>query len=446
MTAASFRAARAFAAGLVAAAFLAGGCKPKQGPFVEGIPGLKDYERQVDGYALRKLKLEEYPDFASAFASPAGLREAIQRSLNYLGKSSSRQFYPFAASDTDKITHQQQVDTLSAMLRMLDSGMSGAQANAEIRQKFDVYTSVGWNGQGEVLFTGYYTPIFDASPAPTSKFRYPLYKSPPDLEKGFDGKILGRKTAGGVVPYPARQQIEQSNMLAGTELYWVGDAFEAYIIHVQGSARLRMPDGKLITVGYAANNGHDYNSVGKELVRDGKLHQSQLSLRGMIDYFKAHPEEVQTYTWKNPRYVFFQPSQDDSPRGSLNEPVTKLRSVATDKSIFPRASLTFLDMKLPVRVDGVIEARPYTGFACDQDTGGAIRAPGRCDVYMGVGDENGELAGRTYEEGRLYYLFLKPEFGAVAAGRSPGDSAPAAQPRGAAPLVPVAPPPAPSPR
>ena len=119
-------------------------------------------------------------------------------------------------------------------------------------------------------------------------------------------------------------------------------------------------------------------------------------------------EEVETYVQANPRYVFFQ-SSEGTPRGSLNEPVTPWRTIATDKSIFPRASLTFLSTTLPSIQAGQITMGPYGGFALDQDTGGAIRAPGRCDVYMGEGDEAGQLAGQTYQEGRLYYLFIRPE-------------------------------------
>jgi len=116
----------------------------------------------------------------------------------------------------------------------------------------------------------------------------------------------------------------------------------------------------------------------------------------MIDYFRRHPGEVRTYVRQNPRYVFFRIA-DGLPRGSLNEPVTAWRTIATDKSVFPRACLAF-----------ITAAVPHDGFVLDQDTGGAIRAAGRCDVYMGVGDEAGRLAGQTYREGRLYYLFLKP--------------------------------------
>ena len=330
-----------------------------------------------------------------------------------------------------RLTHERVVATLNYVLGMIDRGLTNDQVNAIMRDKFDVWTSIGCDDQGTVLFTGYYTPIFDASPVRTDRFRYPLYKAPADLDRGPDGLIRGRKTAAGTVPYPTREQIEKSNMLAGTEAVWLGDAFEAYIVQVQGSGRLRMPDKTLVTFDYAGSNGQQYNSVGKILVKEGKLDKGQLSLRGMIDYFKAHPEDVRTYTFQNPRYVFFQALADDSPRGSLNEPVTKLRTIATDKSIFPRANLAFLSTKLPTKTLSGIEAWPYTGLALDQDTGNAIRAPGRCDVYMGVGDEAGELAGRTYQEGRLFYIFLKPQFAAgvpVAPVAAPASAAPAAMP------------------
>jgi membrane-bound lytic murein transglycosylase A len=192
----------------------------------------------------------------------------------------------------------------------------------------------------------------------------------------------------------------------GQELIWLGDPFEVYIAHVQGSAKIRLPDGSLRGVGYAASNGHEYKSLSKEMVKQGKISGQQMSLSAMIDYFKKHPDEVAGSIQINPRFVFFMEEKGE-PRGSLNEEVTLLRSVATDKSIFPPASLTFISTKLPYEKDDAIIDRPYTGFALDQDTGGAIRAAGRCDVYMGVGDKAGKLAGRVYQEGRLYYLFVK---------------------------------------
>ena len=128
----------------------------------------------------------------------------------------------------------------------------------------------------------------------------------------------------------------------------------------------------------------------------------------MIDYFKQHPAEVAEYTQRNPRCVFFRKSEGP-PRGSLNEPVTKMRTIATDKSIYPRGCLAFVEATLPTLAGGSVYLAPYSGFVLDQDTGGAIRAAGRCDVYMGVGESAGQLAVQTYHQGRLYYLFLRQE-------------------------------------
>jgi membrane-bound lytic murein transglycosylase A len=117
---------------------------------------------------------------------------------------------------------------------------------------------------------------------------------------------------------------------------------------------------------------------------------------------------VDQYIYRNPRFVFFQMDSGD-PRGSLNEPVTPMRTIATDKSIYPRGGIAVIKTNLPRPVGMEISKRPYTGFALDQDTGGAIRAPGRCDVYMRSGDEARKMAGQVYEEGKLYYIFVKPE-------------------------------------
>ena len=321
-----------------------------------------------------------------------------------MSKPSSKQFYP--VSD---ITHTRAIESLEAFAEMLDSSLTGPELNQAIRDKFDVYISVGCDDRGTVLFTGYYTPIFDGSETRDQQYRYPLYNLPPDLVKGPNGEILGRSTSNGsVIPYPPRAVIERTQMLKGKELIWLTDPFEAYIAHVQGSAKIRMPDGTLQTVGYAGNNGYEYKSISQQMVSDGVINREQLSLAAMIDYFKKHTDQVARYTGLNPRFVFFRFEQG-SPRGSLNEPVTPYRTVATDKSIFPRAAITYITTNLPKLQAGQVVNELYSGFALDQDTGGAIRAPGRCDVYMGIGDEAGQLAGQTYQEGRLYYLFLKDQ-------------------------------------
>jgi membrane-bound lytic murein transglycosylase A len=356
----------------------------------------KDYTRQLPPgeLALRKITdPSQIPDYTLAFSDTEGLLEAIERSLNYMAKPSSKSFYPYG-----DITHEHALRSLQELKKLVASGLSPRQMNTVLREKFDTYISVGCDNQGTVLFTGYYTPIFDGSFIRTERFKYPLYKTPDDLLKGPDGTILGQKEPDGEIrKYPSRQDLQNSNILKGLELVWLGDPFEVYIVHVQGSAKIRTPDGKIKAVGYAAHNGWEYQSVMQKMIADGKLSGKNINMKVMIDYFKAHPDEVDLYINNNPRFVFFKP-EEGNPRGSLNEPVTPFRTIATDKSIYPRAMFSFVSVDL---------ARPV-GFALDQDTGGAIRAAGRCDVYMGVGDQAGELAGGIYREGQLYYLFIKP--------------------------------------
>jgi membrane-bound lytic murein transglycosylase A len=396
---------------LVIAATIVSGCqRPAAKP---------QYDRPLPPGALALRKItnpDEIPDFTAGCHNMAAMRTAIDYSLNYLGKPSSQQFFPYG-----DISHQHAVDSLKAFKDLIDSGLRGRQLSDTIVREFDVYISVGCDDMGTVLFTGYYTPIFDGSQTATERFKYPLYKQPDDLVKNSLGEIRGRRGPdGNISAYPPRAEIENSGMLKGGELVWMSDPFEVYIAHVQGSAKLRMPDGELVTIGYAANNGHEYQSVAQELVRDGRIASDKLSLSAMIDYFKRHANKIASYTQRNPRFVFFR-MEAGPPRGSLNEPVTPMRSIATDKSIYPRACLAFISTKLPRMIGGTIYRDPYDGFVLDQDTGGAIRAPGRCDVYMGQGDTAGQLAGQTYQEGRLYYLFLKqpaqPGFSVLPASR-----------------------------
>jgi len=392
---------RVLVSGLLLSTVVLTGCQTKR------AVTKPQYDRPLPPGQLALRKIEdpsEYPDFTGGWRDLETLRTAIRNSLNYFAKPSSKQYFPYCG-----ISHAQAVASLEGFLRLLDSGARPDEVNGLICAGFEVYESVGCDDQGTVLFTGYYTPIFEGSRVRTAQFKYPLYRVPPDLEKGADGETLGRRGPDGQLsPYPARAEIEDSDMLRGQELIWLSDPFETYIAHVQGSAKVRLPDGQIITVGYAATNGHEYVSVAQRLVAESKISPERISLATMIDYFKEHPDEVDTYVRANPRYVFFQ-SSEDTPRGSLNEPVIAWRTLATDKSIFPRGCLAFLSTQLPSMQAGRMSIGAYEGFALDQDTGGAIRAPGRCDIYMGEGDEAGQLAGQTYQEGRLYYLFIRPE-------------------------------------
>ncbi len=362
----------------------------------------KDYSRPLPPgeLALRKLAPDEIPDMSAACSNLLDLKKAVERSIHYMNKPSSQEFFP-----SNNITHEHALQSLEQFKAMLDSGLTGKALHNAILENFDVYMSVGWDGWGTVLFTGYYTPIFEGSETPDDKYCYPLYGQPADLVKGPKGEILGRRVAGGLQRYPDRKELESSGMLKGNEIVYLADPFEVYIAHVQGSAKIRTPSGELLTFGYAANNGYEYRSISQAMVSSGALAKDEMNLSNMIKYFKAHPDKVAELTAANPRFVFFR-KQTGEPCGSLNEEVTPMRSIATDKSIFPRASLCFVDTYIP-STGGSYSKWPFKSFCMDQDTGGAIRAPGRCDIYIGQGDDAGKRAGGIYEEGKLYYLFLK---------------------------------------
>ena len=221
------------------------------------------------------------------------------------------------------------------------------------------------------------------------------------------------KQAPGGNPYPDAGAIESSGMLKGQELVWLKDPYEAYLVRVQGSAKLHLPDGKAMEIGYAGTNGYQYHGIGQDLVKDGKIPADKLSFFTIREYFRAHPEEVSTYTNRNPRYIFFTETKG-GPFGSIGQPVTADVSIATDKSIFPPGGPVIVATALSTGNENEAKLKDapnkgvsYVALRLDQDTGGAIRAPGRTDLYMGEGQANERRAGGQYAEGKLFYLIVK---------------------------------------
>jgi membrane-bound lytic murein transglycosylase A len=227
----------------------------------------------------------------------------------------------------------------------------------------------------------------------------------------MSGQVQGRRTPDGrIVPYYTRGEIETGHKLAGDELVWLKSRWEAYVITIQGSARLKLADtGKIYEIGFAGTNGYSYTSPGDQMVADGAITPAQHSFRGMSAYFDAHPEMMDKYLPIDQRYVFFT-ERPGGPFGSLNVPVTPWATIATDKEqkdIYPRSMPAFIVTSVPASPEGGIQR--FSGFLLDQDTGGAIRASGRCDIYMGIGPDAVAEAGHELQQGQLYYLAIKPE-------------------------------------
>lgn len=353
-------------------------------------------------HGLELLPVAQHPRFSVRGAKVADLRKGIQHSLKYLRSPSAAAYFPINGIRQEQVTRGLQ--KLDAYLKQ-NPNPSDRAIQDYISRHFKVYRSVGYNRRGNVLFTAYYTPIFKASKQRQGPYQYPLYKRPADLVSGKTGKELSqRRLANGTLGiYPDRATIERSGMLKGLELCYLADPLDAYIIHVQGSARLRLTDGSLWEIGYNGTNGHEYKSVPMELVKDGLMKKSEVSLPNLRKYFKRNPHKTSSYVNRNPRFVFFK-ATTGGPYGSLGQQVTEEVSIATDKSIFPRGALCWVQTNSP---NAQLQQRPYAAFRLDQDTGGAIRAPGRCDLYMGVGHAAEQRAGRQLAQGFLYYLVAK---------------------------------------
>jgi membrane-bound lytic murein transglycosylase A len=379
------------------------GCRHQKKPSAQAI----DYTRELPPgqLALRKLAPGDYPDFSVMQTRLDALAQAIDNSLVYLKAPSSRQFYPYL-----DISHARAVATLEALKQLVARARQNqVQWAVEIPRLFEVYQSIGapspdnTSYTGQVLFTGYFTPIYDARLTRQGPYQYPLYKRPAAL-----GPAGTTQPADQTQKYLTRAQIlAQPSPLAGQELVWLKSRWEAYVITVQGSARLRLGDGRIYEVGYAGNNGYDYTSPGRQMLADGVISRDQLNLKGLAAYFQSHPQAMDQYLSLNQRYIFFA-ERPGGPFGSLNVPVTPMATIATDKSVYPRALPAWLDVPIPTSELG--NPQPYRGLMLDQDTGGAIRAAGRCDIYMGVGPAAQAIAGHQLHAGRLYYLAIKPEY------------------------------------
>jgi membrane-bound lytic murein transglycosylase A len=372
-----------------------------------------DYSHELPAgmMALRKISPGEYPKFSFAQDDMRALHDSTVNSLAYLAKKSSQQYWPYL-----DISHDRAVASCNAFLELVDEqthGNSPTSLNQAIRDRFEVYQSIGGfdesgkNFTNTVLFTGYFTPIYDGSLTPTGEYKWPLYKRPEDLISDPEGVSASRRTPEGqYVLYYTRQELENSDKLKGKELVYLKTRWEAYVITVQGSAKIRLPDGSIKEVGYAGNNGYPYTSPGRQMLADKVISKDELTLKGLKKYFEDHPADMDKYLALNQRFVFFT-DRPGGPFGSLNVPVTTFATIATDKSVYPRAMPSFLSTAIPADASGT--PMKYDGFMLEQDTGGAIRAAGRCDIYMGVGPQAEAVAGHQLHEGKLYYLAVKPE-------------------------------------
>ncbi len=325
---------------------------------------------------------------------------AVDRSLKYLATPKAAKDYRRYWGTEFNLERVRR--SLIRFRQLLVTANSPRELQQAVESEFEFYQSVGKDNQGTVEFTGYFVPTYRASRVPNAEYRYPLYRKPTNFDNW-------RK------PHPTRVQLEgkdglQGNktVLAGHELVWLRDRLEAFLVQVQGSARLQLTDGTQMSITYGGSTNYRYTSIGGELVKDGIFPKEELTLPRLLTYFESHPQALDEYIPRNNRFIFFYETDNKPPNGNLSVPVTAERSIATDKSIMPPGALALIQAPIPqVSSKGDLETRSVTRYVLDQDTGSAIKGAGRVDIFLGSGDLAGDRAGLLNGPGKLYYLLLK---------------------------------------
>lgn len=274
---------------------------------------------------------------------------------------------------------------------------------------FQPYKLLDDNSSDEGLITGYYEPLLYGSLKKTSRFKYPLYKTPkdmyvvdftsiyPDLKSyKLRGKLVGNK----VVPYDSREEIERNPSKELEPIVYVDNKVDVFLLHVQGSGKVLLDTGELINVGYAEQNGRKFKGIGMYMVNHGYITKDELSAQGMKRYLDRNPSKADEVLNQNESYVFFQKS-DTGATGSLGSQLTAKRNIAVDRSVIPLGMPVFLNTTNPV------DKKPINQLMVAADVGGAIKGKIRADFFWGFGDSAFDYAGRMKEKGKMYVLMPK---------------------------------------
>lgn len=269
---------------------------------------------------------------------------------------------------------------------------------------FATYLDAVQVGDGKAFATGYYEPEIAASRTKQPGYETPIYRRPPELVEvdlgRFGSDLKGRKIRGEVkdgnlIMYADRTAIEEGSLAnRGLEIAWAKDPVEIFFLQIQGSGRLKMPDGSIMRIGYDSQNGHPYTGIGKLMKDRGLITDG--SMQGLYRYLRANPDEGRKIMRENKSFVFFREAPT-GPNGALGYTVIAESSVATDPKFIPLGAPVWLSMD---------RAEP-NGLWIAQDTGGAIRGANRVDTFWGAGDRAVGIAGGMSARGSALLLLPK---------------------------------------
>ncbi|MEZ5830611.1 MAG: MltA domain-containing protein [Dongiaceae bacterium] len=261
-----------------------------------------------------------------------------------------------------------------------------ADTNGALRQVMEAqFVALDPGAGSPALVTGYYEPELQGSRIKDAAHPYPLYRLPKNPTR-YD-----------------RAEID-TGALRGKqlELLWVSDKVEAFFLQVQGSGRVRLASGEVVRVGFAGTNERQYVSIGKAMVDAGLMTKEEASLQSIRAYLNAHPDEIDSWLQRNPRYVFFKEQKaadpNEGPVGALHVPLTPGRSIAVDPAFTPLGLPVWLDTTQPVT------NAPLQRLVVAQDKGSAIKGSGRIDLFWGAGEEAEAMAGPMRQQGTYWVI------------------------------------------
>ncbi len=303
-------------------------------------------------------------------------------------------------------------DLLGPARRALALGRDASAAGARAFFEAD-FTPLIIGADGFV--TGYFEPELEASRTPDARFAVPIYAPPDDLVEigeaalpGWDPAMrFARRAAAGIEPHFDRAAIEAGALAGrGLEIAFVEDAVDAFFVHVQGSARLRLRDGSTMRIGFAAKSGHPYTSIGRLAVQRGLLPAERADKDGLEAWLKANRVPGEALMRENRSFIFFRElgalGDADGPLGAAGVPLTAGRSLAIDRTLMTLHMPIFV--AAPTLADPARPDRPFRRLMIAQDTGSAILGPARGDIFVGSGSAAGCIAGRIRHAARMIVL------------------------------------------
>lgn len=297
-----------------------------------------------------------------------------------------------------------------AIARTLGEKPSRERVRLYFEQHFRPWRAVNPDGNADGLVTGYYEPLIRGNRQRSERFPWPIHARPRDMltiELGDvypdlkNMRLRGRLVGDRIVPYWTRGEIERMDgQIPADVLLWAEDPIELFFLQVQGSGQVELPDGRRVRIGYADQNGHPYQSIGRWLISQGELTLEQASMDGIKHWAARNPQRLRELLGVNPSYVFFRelPASQGGPIGALGVPLTPERSIAVDPRYVPLGAPIYLSTTYPN------SPQPLRRLMLAQDTGGAIKGVARADFFWGFGAQAGVQAGRMRQQGNMWVL------------------------------------------